>query len=269
LQGAAAIAPGSFAYLASEPLFLTRLGVYAITSQDITGEKYSQNRSFYLNGRLLSELNLEKAFAYVYKDLYWLCINKSAYILDGLQPLQTDKSMPYATRQYVGFYRTNLPANCMWGKDGKLYFGTFDGRICEFFTDPAAQFSYNDDGEAIEAIWETPDMDGKLFYKNKTFRYLALRLQSALATSVSIHAQKRGVWSLIKKDDTSARYLSFPNIIFSKFSFSSDATQKIIATKLRIKKIDKVRYRFVNAEVDEPFGLLDIAFEYVENGNYK
>lgn len=269
LQGAGAIAKDTFAYLSSEPLFLTRSGVYAITAQDITGEKYGQNRSFYLNGKLLKESDLEKAFAFVYKDMYWLCVNGVAYILDGLQPMQTDKSMPYSTRQYAGFYRTNLPANCMWEKDGNLYFGSTDGRVCEFYSDSDALVSYNDDGEKIEAIWETPDLDGKLFYKNKTFRYLAVRLKSAVATTLEMYVQKRGLWSFIKKDNYTARYLSFGSVVFSKFTFSSDQTQKIIPTKLRVKKVDKARFRFVNAELNEPFGLFDIALEYVENGNHK
>lgn len=269
LQGAGAIAKDTFAYLSSEPLFLTRSGVYAITAQDITGEKYGQNRSFYLNGKLLKESDLEKSFAFVYKDMYWLCVNGVAYILDGLQPMQTDKSMPYSTRQYAGFYRTNLPANCMWEKDGNLYFGSTDGRVCEFYSDSDALVSYNDDGEKIEAIWETPDLDGKLFYKNKTFRYLAVRLKSAVATTLEMYVQKRGLWSFIKKDNYTARYLSFGGVVFSKFTFSSDQTQKIIPTKLRVKKVDKARFRFVNSELNEPFGLFDIALEYVENGNHK
>lgn len=269
LQGAGAIAKDTFAYLSSEPLFLTRSGVYAITAQDITGEKYGQNRSFYLNGKLLKESDLEKSFAFVYKDMYWLCVNGVAYILDGLQPMQTDKSMPYSTRQYAGFYRTNIPANCMWEKDGNLYFGTTDGRVCEFYSDSDALASYNDDGEKIEAIWETPDLDGKLFYKNKTFRYLAVRLKSAVATTLEMYVQKRGLWSFIKKDNYTARYLSFGSVVFSKFTFSSDQTQKIIPTKLRVKKVDKARFRFVNSELNEPFGLFDIALEYVENGNHK
>ena len=269
LQGAGAIAKDTFAYLSSEPLFPTRSGVYAITAQDITGEKYGQNRSFYLNGKLLKESDLEKSFAFVYKDMYWLCVNGVAYILDGLQPMQTDKSMPYSTRQYAGFYRTNLPANCMWEKDGNLYFGSTDGRVCEFYSDSDALVSYNDDGEKIEAIWETPDLDGKLFYKNKTFRYLAVRLKSAVATTLEMYVQKRGLWSFIKKDNYTARYLSFGSVVFSKFTFSSDQTQKIIPTKLRVKKVDKARFRFVNAELNEPFGLFDIALEYVENGNHK
>ena len=269
LQGAGAIAPFSFAYLATEPLFLTRQGVFAVTAQDITGEKYAQNRSYFLDGKLLKEQNLDNAYAFVYQDMYWLCLNNVAYILDGLQPIRTDTSMPYATRQYAGFYRTNLPARIMWEKDEKLYFGTEDGRVCVFFTDKYSLDSYSDDGEPIEAIWETPDIDGKLFYKNKTLRYIALRLDSALATSVNIFVMNRGLWQFIKKDDTSGRYLSFSHLVFSKLSFSGDKTQHTISTKVRVKKVDKFRLRLVNDELNEPFGLFNIAFEYVENGNYK
>lgn len=269
LQGAGAVAPFSFAYLSTEPLFLTKQGIFAVTAQDITGEKYAQNRSFFINGKLLEEANLDKAFGFVYKDMYWLCLNGVAYILDGLQPLQTDRSMPYATRQYAGFYRTNLPANVMWEKDDICYFGTPDGRVCEFYTDKYALESYNDDGEPIEAIWETPDIDGKLFYKNKTLRYVALRLDSALSTSVNIFVMNRGLWQFIKKDDTSGRYFSFANLVFSKMSFSGDKTQHTISTKVRVKKVDKFRLRLVNDDANEPFGLYNIAFEYVENGNYK
>ena len=269
LQGAGAIAKDSFGYLSSEPLFLTRLGVYAITAQDITGEKYGQNRSFYLNGKLLKEDNLENAFAFVYKDMYWLCINNVAYILDGLQPLQTDKSLPYSTRQYAGFYRTNLPANCMWESEGDLYFGTINGKICKFYSDPDDCNSYNDDGKAIESIWETPDINGRLFYKNKTFRYMAVRLKAASVATLEIYAKKNNKWSFIKKDSASGRQFSFSNLSFSNFIFSSDKVQKIISTKLRIKKVDSACFRLFNSELNEPFGIFDIAFEYVENGNHK
>lgn len=269
LQGAGAIAPYSFAYLCTEPLFLTSLGVYAITPQDITGERYAQNRSFYLNGKLLEEAELEEAYAFVYKDLYWLCLNGCAYILDGLQPVSTDKSAPYSTRQYVGFYRTNFPARVLWQFQGDLYFGTPDGKVCRMYSDPESLLSFNDDGRAIHAVWETPDLSGKLFYKNKSFRYLALRLASAVVTSVRIWGQRRGLWYAIKEENTKIRYFSFSNLSFEKFSFSNDTTPKTIHTKTRIKKVDKARFRFENTEINEPFGLFDFALEYVESGNYK
>lgn len=269
LQGAGAIAKDSFAYMSTEPLFLTGQGVYAVTAQDITGEKYAQNRSFYINGKLLEEENLDKAYACIYKDMYWLCVNDNCYILDGLQPTMTDKSMPYSTRQYCAFYRTNVPANIMWVVDNELWFGTNDGRVCKFYTDKTEQNAYNDDGDAIEAIWETPDIDGKLFYKNKSLKSLAVRIESAVATSIKIHAMQRGLWELVKEDNDFARYFTFSQLIFSKLSFSTDQTQKMLSMKVRIKKVDKFRLRFSNDKVNEPFGLYDIAMEFVENGNFK
>lgn len=271
LQGAGAIAPYSFGYLSNEPLFLTRLGIYAITAQDVTGEKYAQNRSFYLNGKMLkeSEADLRNAYSCVYNDMYWLCINNQLYILDGLQPMAREKNLPYSNRQYAAFYRTNIPANIMWVDDGRFFFGTNDGKVCRFFIDEEVPASYADDGQPIEAIWETPDLDGKLFYKNKTFKYMAVRLKSAIATSLSIYAMRRGIWSFLKKDDTSARYFMYSRLIYSKFTYKTDVTQQIISTKLRIKKVDSARFRLVNDALYEPLGLYNIAFEFVENGNFK
>ena len=269
IQGAGAIAPYSFQYLANEPLFLTRLGIYAITAQDVTGEKYAQNRSFYLNGKMLKEDNLEDAFACTYNDMYWLCINDQLYILDGLQPMARDKNLPYSNRQYAAFYRTNIPANVLWVHEGRFFFGTKDGKVCRFFNDEEAPSSYADDGQPIEAIWETPDLDGKLFYKNKTFKYMAIRLKSAVATSIALYAMRHGIWRFLKDDEKSARYFAFSRVIFSKFTFSTDTTQQIISTKLRIKKVDSARFRLVNNKLYEPLGLYNIALEFVENGNFK
>ena len=268
LQGEGAIATRSFAYLVNEPLFLTKLGVFAITAQDVTGEKYAQQRSFFLNGSLLKEADLENAVAVVFKDMYWLCLNGVAYILDGLQSTRRNEE-PYSNRQYAGFYCTNIPARVLFVKDERLWMGSDDGKLRRFYEDTAALTSYSDDGQAIHAIWETPDLSGKLFYKNKTFRFLAVRLASAIATSIRISGQRRGLWTHIKEDTTKARYFDWGYLNWDKFSWSNDETPKTLSTKVRIKKVDKARFRFENSEVNEPFGLFDFAVEFVENGNFK
>ena len=285
LQGAGAIANNSFSYLCTEPLFLTRSGLYAVTAQDITGEKYAQSRSFYLNGKLTKEKfeDLQKSFAVIFNDMYILCVNERVnpevpsdytcksrlYILDGLQPMRTDKSEPYSTRQYAAFYCEMENINCMWERENRLYFGTVTGKICRFYNDKDSIYSYNDGGQPIYCQWETPDIDGQLFYKNKTLRYIALRAGAAIATSVEIWGMDRGIWKFIKKDTAFGNYLSFPDIQFSKFSFSCNREQRISRTKVRIKKVDKYRLRFINQELNEPFSLYDLANEYVESGNYK
>lgn len=269
LHGVGSVSKHGVGYITTEPLFLTQNGIYAITSQDLTGEKYTQSRSFFLDGKLLEESNLSEAYACIHNDMYILALNSQLYILDGLQPVQTDKSAPYSTRQYAAFYRNNVDARVIVSKDGVMYFGTSTGKYCVFYTDAEDQTSYNDDGEPIVCTWETPDLDGTYFYKNKSLRYIAVKLQAAVATSLNIYANVRGLWSLIKTDTTTARYFSFAQFSFSKFTFSSDQTQKIISSKLRIKKVDKTRVKLTNELLNEPFELFDIAIEYVENGNYK
>ena len=268
MQGPGAIAKDSFAYLGTEPVFLTRLGIYAITPSDINGERYSQDRSYYINGALLKEDGLENACCAVHDDMYWLCVNGTAYILDGQQSLGTNKNEPYSTRQYACFYRTNIPATYMWEEDGVLYFGDKTGRLLQFFTDKNSIESYTDCGEPVKAVWETPDFSGKRFYKNKTFRYLALQLSPSVSTSISVYAQKRGIWYFIRKDNKSARYFSYSNISYSRFSYSNDKTSKTLSTKIRLRRLDKARFRFEN-DSPEPFGLMRIAIEYVESSNYR
>lgn len=272
LQGEAAIAPHSFQYLATEPVFLTKSGIMAITSQDITSEKYTQDRSFYLNGKLLKESveDLENACSTVYNDMYLLSVNNRLYILDGIQPMQTDKSLPYATRQYAGFYCTNIPARVMWvDADNVLCFGTDTGDVFKFCTDTEDIESYTDNGEPIEAIYETPDMGGKVFFKNKTFKFLAVRMGKAYVTSAKIYIQRNGLWSLVKEDRSGAGCFSFENITFSRMTFKTNNTPKSITTKLRVKKVDKMRLRLVNDANKEPFSIYDIGMEYTERGNHK
>ena len=247
---------------------MTKAGIYAITEQDITGEKYSQNRSFYLDGKLRKETGLETAVATVYDDQYILALNGSLYVLDGLQATRTDKSEPYATRQYAGFYCTNIPANVIWNDDA-VCFGTTDGKVCRFYTDQDALESYNDDGKPIYCCWETPDLDGKLFYKNKTFRYIAVRLMQAVKTSLKIYSRRFGLWTFIKEQTAISNILDFNNLDFNLFSFSADLSERLIHSKTRVKKVDKARFRIENDKLNQPFGLFDLAFEYVESGNYK
>lgn len=270
LQGCGAIAPYTFGYISNEPLFLTTQGIFAVTAQDVTGEKYSQNRSFYLNNKLIHEQHLENAYAVVYKDMYILSINNVLYILDGLQAVMTDKQLPYATRQYCGFYRTNVPANVMWVYDEALWFGTADGKVCKFATDPDSPSNYTDDGEPIEAIWETPDIEGKLFYKNKTLRYIAVRLDTALKTSIKIYTKGReGVWELVKEDYSNGDTFAFDDIDFENWTFAGDPNQLISTVKTKVKKVDKFQLKFENSDNETPFGLFEIGLEFIENGNFK
>jgi hypothetical protein len=168
----------------------------------------------------------------------------------------------------------------MFEMNGNLCFGTPDGDICKFYTDRKALESYSDydhvDTETgedvavpIPAVWETADISEKLFYKNKKYRYVALKCLPELASSVQIWAQRHGIWEMLKEDNTTLRYFDFRHIDFTHFSFNVDNTAKVLSTKARLRKLDHVRFKFINEKIDEPFTINDFAVEYTQNGNHK
>lgn len=270
LVGRGALGKNAFGYLGNEPLFLTDRGVMAITATDITGEKYSQNRSFYINEVLTDEKNLEDSFAFVWRDFYLLSMGTGrVYLLDGLQK-SYEKNTPYSSFQYECYYWENVPARIFWeDEQGRLCFGTEQGEIFRFFDNVTDQHSYNDNGKAIAARWDIPDISGKRFYENKTFRYMSVILASAIATSVDVWVQRKGLWQRLFDSGARACWFTFEYINWEKINFSSDATPRSIGQKIKVKKVDKARFSLRNAELDEPFGIYKIGFEYTESGKYK
>lgn len=272
LSGRGALGSHTFGYLGSEPLFLTDIGIMAITAADITGEKYSQSRSYYIDNELMAEYGLGDSFAFVWRDFYLLSTGKGrVYLLDGLQK-SYDKNSPYSNFQYECYYWENVPARVFWEDSaGRLLFGDKDGNIYRFFDDTENILSYTDDGKPIEARWDTPELSGKLFYKNKSFRRISIVLAPAIATGVQIYAQVKGHWGdeALFDGKSAGTFIDFNYIDFGVFSFATDTAPRTMGGKIKIKKVDKVAFSFRNKEPDQPFGIYKFAAEYTENGNYK
>lgn len=268
LQGQGAVAPASFAYLSGEPLFLTRLGIFAVTPADVTGERYAQNRSFYLNKALLTEPSLEDACAVVHQDFYFLSAGDKLYILDGLAK-SYEKDTPYSTYQYEGYYWLNIGARVLWEQDGALRFGREDGKVMEFYRDASEAASYQDDGEPITAYWELPDFSGRNFFKKKTFRKVSFQLASAPATSVSILAQAGGRWETLHQEQLKARYWDYAQLDYGKLTYDNNTSPKTFTLKKRLRGFDKVRFRLLNDQWKEPFGLYQFSVQFSETGDYR
>ena len=269
LIGENAVARDTFALSGKEPLFLTERGVYAITAEELTGEKYSPERSYYIGSALQEAVGKREAVGIIYRDFYVLSLSGTLYLLD-LQQKTYEKNSPYSSFQYECYYWPNIPARVLWTDGDALCFGTADGRLCRFAVHVDDPESYNDDGAAIDAYWETSDFDGNAFFKSKTFTGIAVRLAAAVLTGVKIFAQKRGIWSQVFDAKERARYLDWNYIDFSKFVFSADRTPRTLYGKIKIKKVDKVRFRLQNKELNEPFGLYAFGLVWKEPGsNYK
>ncbi len=267
LQGAKTVSGHTIAYLTTEPLFLSENGIYAITPADVTGERYTQNRSIFINSALANE-DLTDAVAAVYNDFYLLAVGGKLYILDSLMK-SCEKGAPYSTHQYEAFLFTNIDARVLFVKDKKLWFGTDEGAIMEFFTDPKNPSAYSDDGQVITAYWKTPLLSGASFYSNKSYKYLALKLTPATATSVKVYAEKNGLLAFLFEESEKLTCFSFAHICFSRFNFSTDATPRAIGKRINIQKTDKASFLFQNDKLYEPFALSNYSLEFYESGKIK
>ena len=189
--GQDAVAPDTFCRTDKEPLFLTDRGVFAITAEELTGDKYSQERSYYIGSAIREAEDRSAASACIYGDFYAMALDGTVYLLD-LQQKTYEKNSPYSSFQYECYYFPDIPARVMFtDKDGALCFGTADGKLCRFASSLDSPASYNDDGEAITAYWDTADFDGNLFFQTKSFTGVAARLAAAPVTGVKIYALVR------------------------------------------------------------------------------
>lgn len=242
VRGPRNLAPRSFAAMDNEPLFLTENGIYALTSADLTAEKYAQNRSFYLNGRLTAEAGLEDASAIVWDGNYILTVNGRAYVLDG-STKSYNQNEPHSAYQYECFLWNNIPARVLWAWDNKLHFGDSDGNIYRF--DKAL---LTDDGQPFSCCWETPDLQGGLFHKQRRYTKAALQIQPGEDVDIELSVNGGTGWRL-------STLMSFP---------PSENARRMI----RRLDMDKMNYASLRISCNrgQSFEPDAINIEYIQSG---
>ena len=274
IAGVGAVAPGSFASLFDDPLFLSRAGVAAITSSSLTGEKIIQNRSLYLNAQLANEPSLPEAEAAVWQGMYLLAVPEGhVYILNGRQT-KTFRSSALSDFVYEGFYWENVPALCWYlqrsGTDEALYFGTADGRICKLNTDIEDMSRYSDDGAAISAVWATKyDDDGTpAVLKTLLKRGCCVTIKPYARSSAEVYIRADRTGGHEKKvAGKPMDILDFSDIDFERITFNTDESPQEIFLNRKVKNYKRLQIIVRNREPNEGFGIFQITKHYV-TGNY-
>ena len=267
LMGQEATAPKSFVFADREQLFLTDRGVYAITTEDISGEKYTQNRSFYINKVLTEEERLAKAFCTKWKQFYVIAINGKLYLLDTSQK-SYERGEPLTTYQYECYLWTGIDARVLWEKDGVLFFGDREGNVCYFSKDTYTDYS-EDGKKAIEAYWTFPDFMGDYFFRNKTIRMVAIQAAAYAQNVIRLEYRVGHIWETLKEWRGKISFFDWHGLSWSDFTWSGDTTPRTVTLKTKIKKFDKCGFRISCPEKEKAFGLYGFAIEYTENGRYK
>lgn len=263
LQGEEAFAPDSFVYMEKEPLFITRRGVYAVTAEDVSGEKYTQNRSYYINRALCSEPELENAFCGKWKQFYLISLPGKIYLLDtGQRSYQ--RGEPLSSFQYECYLWTGINARVLWEENGELFFGDNEGNIGKL-----SEGIYNDEGKAIDAYWTVPDFAGDTFWRNKTVRTVALELAPYPQNRVLLEVKRNGIWEELREWAKDLSYFSWGAWNWKEFIWTGNSMPRTVTLKTKLKKFDKVGFRISCGEKDKAFGLYGFSLEYSESGRYK
>ena len=166
VQGVGALARYSFNVLGDETMFLSPNGVVAVVPTEDNEHKI-QNRSYFVDGRLLEEPDIERAYSFVYDGKYFLSVPNgegSVYVLDGNQ--RNSWGNDRTNLVYECYYLENVPATCFVKFDDRLAFTNGDD-VCIFgdsYID-AYDVTTGEEKAPVKAQWSTVlDDDGALHY---------------------------------------------------------------------------------------------------------
>ena len=263
VKGVGAVSMRAFATLRDDPMFLSKEGVFAIASASITQQRSVQPRSFYVNAKLTKEPDLKTAVAAVWNGWYLLCINNRCYVADSRQKSEFNESYTYEW-----YYWTNIPARVFLTVDEVLYFGTADGKLCRFNNDVGTMACYNDNGNAIPAIWSTKSDDFGLFGKRKTMvkRGSVVMIKPYTRSSIEVYVTTDKLTDKLIRTGTMDIF-TVADIDFARFTFNTSDLPQVIPFNKKVKKFITLQLIFRNAVKDEGFGIYGTEVTYVE-GNY-
>ena len=231
------------ANLLNDPLVLTENGVFAIVGSEYQ-EKFAMQRSYYVNGKLLKEENMEEAIGISVDGKYYLGINNHVYIADS-RYLSYPTNAKTEQYQYEWYYWDNIPARVFFSWNNKLYFGTENGEICTF-TD-----KYKDIDKAIDVYWETPYLDMGTTQYAKTVKTVTLILNPKEPTDITFaYLTDDGETEIIKKQYSNSKYAKTINekekiskFMFVKFIMKNNTFNKMSFEELGCEYITAGRYK--------------------------
>lgn len=267
ISGVGALAKRAFGYLLDEPLFVSRTGICALTSNEITYTQTVRNRSYFVDAKLTKEPNLRDAIAAVWKGYYVLCVDGRCYILDGNQN-KAYKPQSYGEYVYECYYWDNIPAQCFMVWQGHLFFGTEDGKVCRFNDDRETMDRYSDDGEAIVAEWRSKATDHGDFMRLKTLvkKGSGMMAKPYVRSSVEIIIRTDQDWGKTARVENMSAF-DFNDVDYEKFSFVTTDSPQTIPFNSKTKKYSTIQIIARNAEKDEGFGVFGVILRYTV-GNF-
>lgn len=265
IQGEGCISQATCQSIGGEPVFLTSQGVTALTTGDVTGEKYSQNRSYYINSAL-TRAELTGAVSTVWGRYYVLGVENRLYLLDSNQKT-FESRQPYSTYQMECYYFTGIGASCLWTEGKTLWFGTAEGDVRRFKEGDFSE-DYNDDGQPIEAYWTTPTMNFDVWSHTKSISACWVVLQPYSRSGADCYYQTDKEPEYLARS-TDVDIFDFNDVDFDRWTFNTTDQPTVLNLRKKVRKIKTLQVIVRNGREAEPFGLYAIHINYRLAGKVK
>lgn len=261
VQSIGAVSKYCLSSLRDDPLFLSRYGVNAIVTNNITLERTVRRRSGLVDPKLTKESGLENAYGCVWGDWYVIAINNKCYVADSKQ--KSYKGSLADNFMYEWYYWDNIPARVLFEHDNTLMFGTASGGLCRFNNDIDGVTKYSDDGTAIVAEWATKaDDDGDFMrYKTMIRRGSGVQCKPYSSGSVKVLVRTEKDFGYEIKTDTMS-FFNFNDINFNSFSFNTMDTPQIVPLNQKVRKYKTMQIIVRNEGANEGFGVFQIIKRY-------
>lgn len=161
------------------------------------------------------------------------------------------------------YYYDHLPATCMEGVDGEVYFGTGDGRLMHFSR------QYRNDGmEPIRAYWESGTMDFSRDWQRKYASTIWISIKPESQARVQVTAQSNVKSEYVRKD-VSAGLSSFLNTSFAHWSFGTNRKPQVERVRIKVKKFTFYKLIFSSESISSTATVLAADFQVRYTGYVK
>ena len=246
--------------LGDEPIFLSRLGLYGLTTNYLS-EKYSIMRSGKINRRLCKD-DLEAAVGTNFNGYFYLAIGTHMYVLDG----RHKDASRNGDNSYECYYFDNLPFI--------MRIDVLSNRM--FFTDGTYTYTWNDDLDEQYKYLDNAVMD------NQTYVWTGTPVKCKWCSTIDGDnapqyyktLQKKGTMVTVAPPMQTSCQITLirdaNDIVYvGRFNGSTFALSDAVLdafTKKKVKKYKRLQFVVENNE-PEPFGIISIVKSFVLN-NY-
>ncbi len=266
--GESVVSPRAVCSFIDDPVFLTKSGLYAVASADITSDRCLQSRSTRVNTKLTLEENLENAVLTAWNGYLLLFINGNVYVADSRQKSYVRNiSNAY---EYEWYFWENIPARVVCSINDTVYFGTEDGRICRFNDDMKdgrggySMLAYNDDGAPITALWATKmdDMGDFEILKHLKRRGSGIYVKSFGATNIKVIVRTDHDFG--EQTNYARRGLfNFQNLDFNNLTFNTQPFS-FVPFGRKVKDWRMMQVICKNDEINQALGVYAIELRYTK-----